>query len=41
MVELVVHSNGEHGFDAFNKDDETIDIINKTIKFIGKSKIHI
>lgn len=33
----VVHSKGIHGFDVFNNDEESYDIIEKTIKFIKDS----
>ncbi len=36
-VEDMIHSKGKHGFDAFNDDEETRIIINKTIDFINKS----
>lgn len=35
-VEFVLHSKGEHGFDAFNECEETNKIIEETIKFIEK-----
>ncbi len=35
-VEFVLHSKGEHGFEAFNEGEETNRIIDDTIKFINK-----
>ncbi|MDF2505090.1 hypothetical protein [Clostridium sp.] len=35
-VEFILHSKGEHGFDAFNECEETCRVIEETIKFIEK-----
>lgn len=35
-VEFILHSKGEHGFEAFNEGEETNRIIEQTIKFIEK-----
>lgn len=35
-VEYILHSKGEHGFEAFNQCEETNRIIEDTIKFIEK-----
>jgi hypothetical protein len=35
-VEFILHSKGEHGFEAFNECEETNRIIEETIKFIER-----
>lgn len=35
-VQLILHSKGEHGFEAFNECEETNRIIEETIKFIER-----
>ena len=35
-VEFILHSKGEHGFEAYNEGEETNRIIEETIKFIEK-----
>ncbi|WDV46467.1 hypothetical protein PV797_01925 [Clostridiaceae bacterium M8S5] len=34
---LETHSNGKHGFDLFNDDEETRTIIKNTLEFIQES----
>jgi len=36
-IEKLVHSYGEHGFDAFNEGEESNEIILRTIKFLSEN----
>jgi len=37
QITYMVHSNGKHGFELYNDDDETRNIIEKTIEFIKEN----